>query len=503
MASHGPFTIWTDGYLAYAFTDDEENASFSEADDASVDSFYSAVSFDTYAALMGAEVGYTSNFSDSNELDEDFDDEFDEDFDADLAYLVDNPFDDTTEDDGEYQPDRTAPGLEFIPGPLPLPVTNYADGISNQHTGLLSQFRPWLPATPVSQLPLGPFSVNEALAANTNDNERDGIEFLGENDFSSPSILHGRDSPTYSSSAQRGGSFAANLDADGMPRTRRQTADERTSSVVADPFPFPLPADPATAVASSSASVLPSRPRTRSGSRTLTCPWDNGPESVPRTSQSHKRRRSGEAGPSGTTLPPIADLIASVSNIGRSSSSQLIDSQFSGSSNSTANRTTISPSRTRRGEQIVLYDDLFGSDDDVDASVQMVNLVDVDRPQTAAAEGAGKDNASSQKDEKASAPGPATESSKTLVRLSAQQCVICMDNIVNLTATHCGHIFCGECLHASLSMDSSRHICPICRTKVEMRAPNMSATRLARSVFPLQLKMRARNQKGKQLDSSY
>lgn len=420
----------------YPSTDDEEDGSLSEADGASVDSFYSAVSFDTYAALMGAEVGYTSTYSDSNEFDEDFDDEFDEDFDADLTYLVDNQFDDISEYDGEDQPDRTAPSLEFVPGPLPLPVNT--DIISNQHTGRLSQFRAWPPAAPNSQLPLGPSFVNEASAANSNENERDGIEFLGENDFSSPSILHGRDSPIYSSSAQGGGLFAGYLDADGMPRTRRQTADERATSVVVDQFPFPLPADPDTAVASSSASVLPSRPRTRSVSRTLTHPWDNGPESVPRTSQSHKRRRSGEAGPSGTTLPPIADLFASVDNISRSNSSQLIDSQFSGSSNSTANRTTISPSQARRGEPNILYDDLFGSDDDVDASVQMVNLVDVDRPQAAAAEGAGKDNASSQKDKKASAPGTAAESSKTLVRLSTQQCVICMDNMVNLTATHCG-----------------------------------------------------------------
>ncbi|CAK7232956.1 hypothetical protein SCUCBS95973_008433 [Sporothrix curviconia] len=463
---------------------------------------------DTVTALVNAGFAQLPVFGNS---DEDEDDDYDDDYDGELddeeleegiSYVI-SQYEGYLSDDDDYltdgygdddHPDNSTPPPN-LPAPAPF---RHAPAISQLGRNSSQSERHPLQLQAATRLPLGLSLINDDSAISIDededeDDEDDDLEFLGQNDFSSPSILNDSNTPLYSSPARR------NPNVEAMPRTRRRTAEERTASVVADPLPPPLPAD---AAAVSNATL--GRPRTRSGSNFLTSPLANAPGSASRTSR--KRRRSGEAGPSGTTLPPIADLLASVGNSSGSSSSQQVDSQASSSNSSSnpPNRPRVSPKRPRREEAIVLDDDLFGSDDDGDAGVQMVNLVDVDRPQAAQAEGT--EGGASQNDEAAAAAAatpPAPAPKKTLIRLSAQQCVICMDNMSNLTTTHCGHIFCGECLHASLSMDSSRRICPICRTKVEMRVPNMAATRLARSVFPLQLKMRARNQKGKQLDSSY
>ncbi|XP_060525604.1 peroxisome assembly protein 10-A-like [Cylas formicarius] len=47
--------------------------------------------------------------------------------------------------------------------------------------------------------------------------------------------------------------------------------------------------------------------------------------------------------------------------------------------------------------------------------------------------------------------------------LSTKGCIVCSENIENPTATPCGHIFCWNCIHNSLSYQK---ICPLCREAV-------------------------------------
>ncbi|CAK7273952.1 hypothetical protein SEPCBS119000_005921 [Sporothrix epigloea] len=418
-----------------------EDDSGSEANYAATDGFYSRVSFNTFAALMGAGLSHASNYSDSDEFDDDEEvgSEFDDlvvDFaDNNSAFLEDDQSDEDT-DDGEHQSYHTAPNLTPVHGPLPLPITNQPVRNSSQEARRIAQYQSWRPTTSVAQLPLGLSAANEVSTTDTADNERDAVEFLGETDFSPPSILESRASSAHSSRVPKDGPSTAHRDGGVNPQAGGQTVDERSVPVSTNTFPFPLPAAPtAAAAASSSTNTIPSPRRLRSSSRPIIAAQGNGPEPALRASQTRKRRRSSEAGPSGTTLPPIADLIASVDDRSRNSSSQFVDSQSSSSSSGISNRVRASPPRKRTAQ--LIYEEMFGFDWDEDSSTQMVNLVNVDRPQAATQEGAEQSGASSQKDGKTTAQSAATES-RTLVRLSAQQCVICMDNISNLTATHCG-----------------------------------------------------------------
>ncbi|KAK6069979.1 hypothetical protein SCUP234_10394 [Seiridium cupressi] len=82
------------------------------------------------------------------------------------------------------------------------------------------------------------------------------------------------------------------------------------------------------------------------------------------------------------------------------------------------------------------------------------------------------------------------------VKLNKFQCSICMDNISGLTVTHCGHMFCSECLHSALHIDHMKKTCPICRQKVDMKAK--PGQRQARNTFyHLELKLMTSNRKGK------
>ena len=175
----------------------------------------------------------------------------------------------------------------------------------------------------------------------------------------------------------------------------------------------------------------------------------------------------------------------------------------------TSARPRISSKRLKREDPIPLDTDLFGSsDDEKDETVEMVDLVDVNE----------NDNVID--------PTPKEDKS---IRLSTFQCVICMDDVQDLTVTYCGklatinytdspdksprrvyssiswvltntaeltgHLFCSECLHSSLHIDATRKICPICRQKIELRKPNAKAG--SRTYFPLELKLMTRNRIGK------
>ncbi|KAK1535362.1 hypothetical protein CPAR01_08904 [Colletotrichum paranaense] len=83
------------------------------------------------------------------------------------------------------------------------------------------------------------------------------------------------------------------------------------------------------------------------------------------------------------------------------------------------------------------------------------------------------------------------------VKLSAFQCVICMDDVTALTVTHCGHLFCSECLHSALNVDATKNKCPICRQKVETKDRN-EYTSKTKGFWPLELKLMTASRKGKQ-----
>ncbi|KAI1505478.1 hypothetical protein F5X99DRAFT_245348 [Biscogniauxia marginata] len=80
------------------------------------------------------------------------------------------------------------------------------------------------------------------------------------------------------------------------------------------------------------------------------------------------------------------------------------------------------------------------------------------------------------------------------VKLSKFQCVICMDDVTALTVTHCGHLFCSECLHSALHIDSMKKTCPVCRTKVDLKDKKGKNTK---SYYHLELKVLTATKKGK------
>ncbi|KAI9640179.1 hypothetical protein NHQ30_011416 [Ciborinia camelliae] len=83
------------------------------------------------------------------------------------------------------------------------------------------------------------------------------------------------------------------------------------------------------------------------------------------------------------------------------------------------------------------------------------------------------------------------------MKLVAFQCIICMDNPTDLTVTHCGHLFCSECLHSALHAgNNGRKTCPVCRTVVSTtntpgRKPPKNGT------FPISIKLMTANKLGK------
>lgn len=295
--------------------------------------------------------------------------------------------------------------------------------------------------------PLAPQALNHSDSAINIDDDDDDLEFLGQNDFSSPSILN--DTPLQGTPSRVSNRIILSPDDEAMPQTRRRAAASR-SVPVADPFPLPLPGDP---VAPTTATPL--RSRTRAGSNALNSPAVTTTLSAARSSSKRRRSNDPGVGSSSTTLPPIATLLASVGNSSSSSraagsthgDSQTSSSSSSGGSSninatSQSSRPRISPKRPRRNEPIILDDDLFGSDDD-DGGVEMVNLVDVDRPRVAKVEDETAEGKAKQEDEGAvGAAGPLGEVApkKNLTKLSAQQCVICMDDMTDITVTHCGKL---------------------------------------------------------------
>ncbi|RAL59231.1 hypothetical protein DID88_006946 [Monilinia fructigena] len=81
------------------------------------------------------------------------------------------------------------------------------------------------------------------------------------------------------------------------------------------------------------------------------------------------------------------------------------------------------------------------------------------------------------------------------VKLVEFQCIICMDNPTDLTVTHCGHLFCAECLHSALHAgNTGRKTCPVCRTAVA----SVPGRRFPKNgTFPISIKLMTANKMGK------
>jgi hypothetical protein len=82
------------------------------------------------------------------------------------------------------------------------------------------------------------------------------------------------------------------------------------------------------------------------------------------------------------------------------------------------------------------------------------------------------------------------------IKISKFQCVICMDDVKTLTVTHCGHLFCAQCLHQALHVDPTRNKCPMCRSKIESKPRSEYHTR-TKGLWPLELKLMTATRKGK------
>ncbi|KAJ1335588.1 E3 ubiquitin-protein ligase complex SLX5-SLX8 subunit SLX8 [Microdochium nivale] len=143
-------------------------------------------------------------------------------------------------------------------------------------------------------------------------------------------------------------------------------------------------------------------------------------------------------------------------------------------------QTTPRPAKSRRPEEIDIGDDPFKEDGDVDhlftgspgvtaPTIDLSNATEV--PQ------------------EVQVPKP-----DNTIKLGKFQCVICMDDVTALTVTHCGHLFCSECLHSALHIDSNKKTCPVCRTKVDLKN---TKSKTSKGFFHLELKLMTTRKQGK------
>ncbi|KAG5979875.1 hypothetical protein E4U55_004663 [Claviceps digitariae] len=82
------------------------------------------------------------------------------------------------------------------------------------------------------------------------------------------------------------------------------------------------------------------------------------------------------------------------------------------------------------------------------------------------------------------------------VKISKFQCVICMDDASTLTVTHCGHLYCAQCLHSSLHVEATKNKCPMCRAKIDVKSRATYSTK-TKGFWPLELKLMTATRKGK------
>ncbi|KAL9102106.1 MAG: hypothetical protein Q9163_002710 [Psora crenata] len=86
-------------------------------------------------------------------------------------------------------------------------------------------------------------------------------------------------------------------------------------------------------------------------------------------------------------------------------------------------------------------------------------------------------------------------------KLANLTCVVCMEEMTNITATHCGHLFCHTCLMEALIAgenqlsEPGKAKCPICRKKVKRPKDQKDTS----NVVPLEIMCRGKagSSKGK------
>ncbi|KAK4165343.1 hypothetical protein QBC43DRAFT_208682 [Cladorrhinum sp. PSN259] len=83
---------------------------------------------------------------------------------------------------------------------------------------------------------------------------------------------------------------------------------------------------------------------------------------------------------------------------------------------------------------------------------------------------------------------------KQYTKLRDFTCIICYEEVTDLTVTFCGHMFCAGCLHSALTVDPARRVCPVCRQKVDKEPAHASFGPRAKGFFPLKLKLRSRKE---------
>ncbi|QUC22271.1 uncharacterized protein UV8b_06512 [Ustilaginoidea virens] len=83
-----------------------------------------------------------------------------------------------------------------------------------------------------------------------------------------------------------------------------------------------------------------------------------------------------------------------------------------------------------------------------------------------------------------------------MTKISQFQCVICMDDATTLTVTHCGHLYCAQCLHSSLHVEATKGKCPMCRAKIDMK-PRQAYNSKTKGFWQLELKLMTATRKGK------
>ncbi|KAG0648688.1 RING-type E3 ubiquitin transferase RNF5 [Hyphodiscus hymeniophilus] len=88
------------------------------------------------------------------------------------------------------------------------------------------------------------------------------------------------------------------------------------------------------------------------------------------------------------------------------------------------------------------------------------------------------------------------------VKLAEFECIICMERPTDLTVTHCGHLFCSECLHQSLYAGNGKKNCPVCRTVISTagieKGKGDQKKQPKNGIFVVAMKLMTANKKGKQ-----
>lgn len=83
------------------------------------------------------------------------------------------------------------------------------------------------------------------------------------------------------------------------------------------------------------------------------------------------------------------------------------------------------------------------------------------------------------------------------VKLADFQCIVCMDNPTDLTVTHCGHLFCSECLHQAMYAGNAKKTCPVCRSAINVSGGNRKK-QPKNGIYVLEMKLMTSKKKGKQ-----